>query len=365
MSTSYSFIDTQTALIKPFDRFKFVIVFILMTSLGYLAATHLIYSQASFDLLRERNYAQYSVAFGAILGTFWGVTQWLVLRRYIPGWKWILVVGLSTTVTFSIQAVFDMWKDSLVSSPDRLAIQGTPIVLLLVVSLATSIGSSFLSGYLQWFVISPHVKKARWWILITLFATLVFGALSILVVSTPSWLPFNRNVFKATILPATQAIGFCLLKKKSVNILQSPLALAPDIVDYWDIKRLQKILYMNINRLWKGDLSMSAGQLTYLVGVSRSGAVVTYEPMDPTSTDNVDQTPLPELAIAPHEEPMEAETLTAFAKFQIVFMPPGILQIDAWRGIPLTWIGLAVGVGIVGVSILSAWLQIDLLPSGV
>jgi hypothetical protein len=38
---------------------------------------------------------------------------------------------------------------------------------------------------------------------------------------------------------------------------------------------------------------------------------------------------------------MEAQPSTVLAKFQVVFMPPGILEINAWRGIPLLWIGVA------------------------
>jgi hypothetical protein len=394
MSTSYSFTDTQKALIKPFDRIKFIIAFIFLTIASQLVAHYFVAAQPAFQLLRERSYIQYSVASGAIFGTFSGAAQWLVLRRYIRDWRWILVAALSTIVLLSVQGVFDAWKESLFASR---GLNQIPILLLAIVSLSMTIGQSFLSGYLQWFVISPYVKSALWWIRIPFIAALTVGLLSALVVLTNTW--FNLDVLRnedsirliilevltvsrkslgsisvldlisfsflrMSVLPIIQAISFCLLNKKSINdqaTLQSPLALAPDIVDYWDIKRLEKILYLNINRLWKADLSMADGQLTYLVGVSHSGAILAYESMDQASTDNVSQTPLPELAIAPQDETMEAQPSMAFAKFQVVFMPPGILQINAWRGIPLLWIGVALGIGIVGISGLFAWLQIDIL----
>ena len=74
-------------------------------------------------------------------------------------------------------------------------------------------------------------------------------------------------------LPAIQSLGFCALNRKSLDdlpILQTPLAIAPDLTNYWEIGRIKKTLDKRISRIWKTDLDPVAGKLTYLVGIDRS-----------------------------------------------------------------------------------------------
>ena len=59
---------------------------------------------------------------------------------------------------------------------------------------------------------------------------------------------------------------------------------------------------------------------------------------------------------------MEKEDLTSVAKFKVIFSPPSEFQIYSWRGIPLLWIGVALYIGVVVISIFCAELQIDILP---
>jgi hypothetical protein len=249
-------------------------------------------------------------------------------------------------------------KESVISSvANGLSGQEIHLAILATVMFLISLGSIFIVGYLQWYVLRPYVTKARWWILIPFIAVLAGGGLFIIEFLSSGLLRFNRNVLNMTMLPITQAIGFCILKKRFVSehpTLQSPLALATDIVNYWDVQKLQKILYTRISRIWKTDIRTSIGQLTYLIGVNHSGAMI-YEPMNQASIDNVDRTPLPELASNPSFAASETEGLTDFAKFHVVFTPPGTFQIYSWRGIPLIWLGVAVYSGIIGISILCVW----------
>ncbi|MFB2980283.1 hypothetical protein [Microseira sp. BLCC-F43] len=304
------------------------------------------------------------MAAGIISGMFLGTSQWLILRQYISDWKWILVMGLGLASIASIQTVSDLWINSLLSPANAGSGAGISLLLVLTVILLTSIAAILIYGYLQWYVLRPYVTQARWWILIPLIAVLSGGVPLLLGFLTRGWLRFNLDVLSLTLLPTTQAIGFCLLKKKSVSqhpLLQSPLALATDIVNYWDIQRLEKILDYRISQIWKTDLRTSIGQLNYLVGVNWNGTVIAYEPMNQASADNVDQTPLPELASESSSVAWETEALKGFAKFQVVFTPPSRVQISSWRGIPLIWLGVAVYAGILGISMLCAWLQIDIL----
>lgn len=339
-------------------------IFILTTGLSQVVG-HFVSNQPTFDLLWERSQMQYGIATGIIVGMFIGASQWLILRKYISDWKWILVVGVNTAFISTIQANINGWTESILSSVNNFF--APEMLLWLTFNLLALISSVFIYGYLQWYVLRPYITQARWWIFIPFIAVLLgifpFG----LSVLTRDLLSFNITFIQLTMLPATQAIGFCILQKKSISdrpILQSPLALAPDIVNYWEIERLEKILYQNISRIWKTDLSASIGQLTYLVGINHSGDIITYQPINHASVDNVDQTPLPELSSEPNGIALKAENLTSFAKFQVVFTPPSMVQIYSWRGIPLIWLGVAVYLGIAGISILFAKLNIDILSFG-
>ncbi|MEQ9622348.1 hypothetical protein [Coleofasciculus chthonoplastes] len=360
MPTSYNFADTQQLLIKPFERLKFVIIFILITALSHVVA-YFVYSQPAFNLLWEESPIQYGVVIGLIQGTLTGAAQWFIIRKYISDLKWILVVAATTTFITCIRTVLNMWQESLIFSGNVFPKQG--IILVYVLTVLIAIGTPLIYGWLQWYVLRTYIINARWWIFIPLIAGLatifisVLGGLPYYLGFSPDvWLRFNMTIINQTLLPATQAIGFCLLKKKSVSeqtLLHSPLALATDIVDYWDVKKLEKILYASIEQRWKTNLSTSIGKLKYLVGVNRNGSMIIYEPMNPVSSDNVEQTPLPELASDSSYATFEDEHITGFAKFKVAFIPPGMLQVYSWRSIPLLWLGLAVYGGIIGMSMFS------------
>jgi hypothetical protein len=370
MHTSYNFTDAQKLLIKPFERLSFVIVFILVTGLSQVVA-YFVCTQPKFYILWEQSQIQYGIAAGIVAGVFCGASQWLILRKYILDWKWILVVGLSTTLSTVIQTTSKMWAESF--NPSSLSStnngsfgqQTSPLAFAIVMGFL-SIASIFISGYLEWYILRPYVTKARWWILIPLISVLAVVFLRIPEFLTLVFPRFSMDVISLTMLPTTQAIGFCLLKKKSASehpILQSSLALAPDIVGYQDVKRLEEILHKSISKIWKTNLSESIDKLIYLIGIDYSN-VMTYELMNQVSADNVDQTPLPELASNASHIALENKGLKKLAKFQVMFVQPGSLQIASWRGISVLWIGIAVYSGIIGISFLYIWLKIDILPFG-
>jgi hypothetical protein len=143
------------------------------------------------------------------------------------------------------------------------------------------------------------------------------------------------------LLPIVQSVSFCFLKKKQDSthpVLNSSLALANEIVDYRSIQRLKRILYRSISDEWKADLEEVAGKLTYLVGINNSGNIIACEPMNQASIDHVWETSLPNLYSDPSI--LEAEDSVKFAKFQVIFTPPGIIQIRSWQGISPLLIGV-------------------------
>lgn len=165
MPTSYNFADVQQLLIKPFERLKFVIIFILITALSHVVA-YFIYSQPTFGLLGEQSQIQYGLATGLIRGTLTGASQWFILRKYISDWKWILVVGATTTFGSCIRTALNMWEESLIFSGNGFPTQGIIIVYLVIVLMAISI--PLIYGWLQWYVLHPYITNARWWIFIPL-----------------------------------------------------------------------------------------------------------------------------------------------------------------------------------------------------
>jgi hypothetical protein len=139
---------------------------------------------------------------------------------------------------------------------------------------------------------------------------------------------FNSDIFPRSIVPIVQATGFCVLDRRTVsggNVLSSPLALAPEILDYWDIQKLAKKLHKKIFKLWLTDLKRSTGKLSYDVGINYDGDIV-YEPVDQNSHDNVYLTPLPLLVRQNSSINLEDETGQNFAKFKVVFVPPSTTQ---------------------------------------
>ena len=341
--TPYSFANSQKLLIKPFDRLRFVLVFITATILSQIAASF-ISNQPAFDLLWERSQIQSGIVTGIISGVLLGASQWLVIRKYISDWKWILVSCFVATVAITIRTSIDLWVQSVIASGSALSGQEQWVILTVIISLITVIGTFLMSGYLQWYVIRRYVTDARWWIFMPSIVAAILAVVGLVRYLTHNLFSFDQNIVNMTILPATQAIGFCLLKRKIVReqpISQSSLALAPDLVNYWSIRKLEKQLRSQIDRIWMTDLE-TAKKLNYLVAINQTGEIVAYEPLDRDSADLVRETPLPQLAENAHNQSCYAEDLTSFAKFQITFTPPGIVQSYSLRGVPLLWIGIAI-----------------------
>jgi hypothetical protein len=400
MSTLYNFVYAQRLLIKPFDRVWFIVVFVSATAIcseiGSFFWPQLI-CQAIGDLclsqaisapawVQER--LEYSIVTqlltGILTGTMVGCVQWLVLRRYLSTWKWILATVQYFTIISIYQAIVTMWRNSYFTNSDLSASAGMSAVVLPIIIINVGvIVAVLIGGYIQWYVLRPYVTQARWWILVPLIATIVGGVpialrtllpllylyLSSQNLSSPNLSlllpPFSPDFISLTMLPATQAIGFCALNKKSLEdrpILQTPLAVATDITNYWEIERIKRTINIRISRIWKNDLEPVDGKLTYLVGVDRNCTQIAYEPMDRNSLERIALTPFPELVESANYIAGEAYFSTAFAKFRVVLAPPGTVEIKSWRGIPLKWLALATYLSIMGMSILVIIVAMKLFP---
>ncbi len=382
MSDSYNFIDAQRLLIKPFDRVWFIIVFVSATAIcsaisSYFWPQLICYTIGNDLCWTESNsipgWGEYSIVTQMVTSILTGITigfvQWLVLRRYLSVWKWILAVFQYFAIISIFQAIITTWKNSYLTNSDLSASPGmSAIVLPIIIGIVAIIIIVLAGGCLQWYVLRPHVSPARWWILVPFVAAIVGGvpvalrtllpALS-LYLSSPNLIlpipPFNTDFINLTMLPASQALGFCALSRRSLDdrpILQTALAIAPDLTNYREIERIKKTLDTRISRVWKTDLEPAVGKLTYLVGVDRSCTQIAYEPIDRNSSDKIALTPLPELVESANYGAGAADRSTALAKFQVVLAPPGTVEIKSWRGIPLKWLAVATYMSIMAMSIL-------------
>jgi hypothetical protein len=347
MFETYSFTAAQKLFIKPFERVKFVLIFCLSTTLSQLVSFFIL-QQLAFDALGELNEIQYSIVAGILTGTFVGAAQWFVLRKYVPDWKWILVVSLGITFLSSISATSRVLNSS--SFPNI----NLQVVLLYLIQAIASLGALLLYGYLQWWILRPYIVKGRWWIFLPLISILIvpFHVIFIYLTGIRSLVNFDFYIFSSILSPAIQAISFCSLQRKSPlnahpevsSQVESNLFLAPDIVNYWKIRSLTRKLYQRINQAWKTDLNCNE-QLIYLIGVSRNGTIIGYEPMNKVAVDCIDQTPL--LNLTHHSDSTNSLSI---AKFQVVFTPPATVKIYSWRGIPLLWLAVSVYLVILAIS---------------
>ena len=359
MPISYNFANAQRLVIKPFDRLGFISLYLFATVVSIYAA-NIVTGQAPFVHLWQQNPMQFIIIAGLIGGTFMGAAQWLILRQYFPDWKWILAVAVGSTLFNTLQFAFDKRFDELLfGTVENLSSSRSNAATELTAMYMALLGATVIAGFLQWYILQAYVASAKWWMIIPLITTLVAIIPLVLSVLAQQYisLPFPILTNVIYLYPAIQAIAFCGLHKKSEqNILQTALACAPDITGYRKSRSLGNKLYARLTQLWATELSLSVGQLSYLVGINATRSQIFFEPMNATSANNVDLTPLPIIASSVDEADQQLEG-ESFAKFQLLFLPPGIIQIRPWRGIPLVWISLGVYGAIVAIQYGLAWLQ--------
>lgn len=358
MPLSYSFANAQCLLIKPFNRLGFIFLYILASGVSIFAANFLTQQDTYVQLLLS-NPKQYTIIAGLISGTFMGAAQWLILRRYFPDWKWILALAFGSTFSSTLNYIINArWNQTLFKSVGDLSGPSIGIVETIAMYMAL-LGASVLAYFLQWYILQAYVAPARWWIMLPFITAPVVMLPFLIKTLAQTNIPFPISIQSNInlLFPASQAIAFCCLHKKSKpKILQSALASTKDVTSYRMNQVLRKKLYASLTQLWRTGLSSSIEQLSYLVGVHSHKSKIIFEPMNSTSADNVDLTPLSKIAspLKEAEDQLENET---FAKFQVIFSPPGAIQIHAWRGIPLVWMGVGVYIAVIAIQSFWTWFQ--------
>ena len=350
---AYQFLDAQKLLIKPFDRLNFTLLYIGVSVLsGELIERCL--SMHPIDDIGMTDSLEYKLVRGLLLGGLLGFSQWLAIRKYIPDPQWILA-----TVTYSSLAALAgvFWRSQFNWSGSMATGSASLTALLWLTSYSGSILIAFIYGYAQHYVISPYIRKFRWWLWVTLISV-GFQVMGIfLVMFAYAYLPtlqINYKILFSAGIAAIQAIAFCCLyRKSSLNESENPtldpafnLAAAPDMSDFWKIRRVQQDIERKILKVWATDLNGNH-DLTYSIGVSSVGIIVACVPQSQRAIDRITETPLSTLI-----ENSEHSLNQPIAKFNLTFSPPGIAKLESWRGIPRRMLSLALAVGILVVSLL-------------
>lgn len=251
-----------------------------------------------------------------IVGASLGVCQWFILRKYLPGWWWIV----ATCVGWSISTVFARaWQDYIGGS-------------------LSSIFYIWL-GITGWLLLRRKVFTAWWWLFIAPFSIYVFKLTAAIVffalmqVNLSGWRTPSVILIQNTsgvVFGLIQALILCIFRKKSgknsasISELDLPLFLAKEITDSGQIQALAQKLRYKIERAWQKKTNLTQ-KLIYIVAIASDGSIVFYHPVNQPAINHINLTPLPNLVESKYTGGVAVEQLVA--RFRVVFTPSGGLEI--------------------------------------
>lgn len=103
----------------------------------------------------------------------------------------------------------------------------------------------------------------------------------------------------------------------------------PGITDPATLTTLGQKLYEQIDGSWKSYPTFTSN-LVYQVQVQRDGAIAGYDSLNKPAQDYLGETPLPELAS--NSATLAESSTQPQAKFLVLLMPSGTLEISPWIG---------------------------------
>jgi hypothetical protein len=351
-------------LIEPSARTGFTLLFISATSLGCLLAWLALHPLQGQNLPPFSQTGGLLGAFinGIVLGMMVGALQWLVLRRMMPDWLWILTSAAGFTVSMIVTQTWQEWFQKSGQAADWLATLPVPMVPAFFVFLAAF--CTLWQGLLQWLVLRQYSRPSWVWILIPSIAILLTALLLGLhqfFLEQGLKLPLQSSVLAVGVLGLTQAITLCSLHKRTAFPIQleNPLlANAPLITQQRQIRRLTRRLANQLNRSWEGDV-VCERPASYLVGVTEAGAIAAYEPENLTAVDYVEHTPLPQMLNSAQGFMLDGQ-YSPLARLQVTFLPSGSLQVRGAKGVALFPLAWKLLLAIVVISVLAGNFKISL-----
>ncbi|MGB3534533.1 MAG: hypothetical protein WBA13_13590 [Microcoleaceae cyanobacterium] len=101
----------------------------------------------------------------------------------------------------------------------------------------------------------------------------------------------------------------------------TPQVATATALDPAQLEQLSQTVYQTIDQAW--TTTPVTGESVYRVKVDQNGSIIGFEPKSSVATQNVDNTPLPELASS-----QGVTTAPSFAEFDVIFQPDGLLQLN-------------------------------------
>jgi hypothetical protein len=335
----------QQLLIPPFERIQFISLFVLATGVGWFLIGFILRSvqDPSLSNYLEGKGLLSALVVGFVSGLVVSATQWLVLRRYLPDWLWILAGATGYVLLTTTLEAWWGWIGQAMTLPEVTALTDKvlPQTLIILTGMIRTLLAAICSiwlGLAQWLLLRHYTRSSRWWIGVPSIAVILsalFTAFSAGLVLLKVNFSLDVNVLGAGILGMTQAIALSTLSRRGTTA-NAPFTSAPEIVDYHQITRLGTQLRRHLNDAWTGE-PLTQADLNYWVAVTETGAIAAYKPTHQAAIDQVGQTPLPKLVIPEVLNP-ENGTVPPLAHFDVTFLPSGSLRVRPWRGIPLLWI---------------------------
>lgn len=352
LSTLQIYLNPKQLLVEPFERLRFISLFVFLTLLAGLVSTH-ISSHLPISPLPPKpgpfsvvdNYRAVDASiFGAVFGTTLGASQWLILRKFIPDWRWIMATAVGFSGFRLIQQVWGNWSSNYYMSG-----QMSLMILLALPSLVITLLAAVCLGLLQWLILRYYVRPARWWVFIFPFVLLIklvlLTSFSIFSLFNLQWpVTLDWGIFSFGVLGISQATGLCSLQRKVKNADQfastehnQRLAVAPEITSFRKLRVLSNRLYYQIHQPWKQEISAPA-DLVYLLGVTTGNKIIACLPANQLAASYISQTPLPTLVSCFSEDDVEQLSHQSLARFLVTFTVKGGLKIRSCRSYKLFWI---------------------------
>jgi|GEM_PF-1201566 hypothetical protein len=87
------------------------------------------------------------------------------------------------------------------------------------------------------------------------------------------------------------------------------------------LEQLSQSVYQTINQAW--ITTPVTEESVYRVKVDENGSILSFEPKSQVASENVDNTPLADLATS-----KDVTTAPSFAEFDVIFLPSGLLEVN-------------------------------------
>ncbi len=354
-------------LVPPFDRWRFTLLFVIATGIGWLLVGLVLppLQNPSLPASWVNDGLLGAFVSGLVTGLIVGATQWLGLRRYVPDWLWIIAntagyVLLMTTLQGWRNLLEQGWHSNLVGG---LALPTSPDIELVIAGILgttlTALCTLWL-GWLQWLVLRQYARPSWQWVFVPAIAVLVssclfFAGSALVSAGVPTYL--DANILGAGVMGTTQAIALCTLSQylEPTNSDRSLLLVhAPQLKGRKQITTISLQLQQKLSQAWTTSIGCPH-PLTYLIGADATGAIVASAPTNQPATEHLHRTPL--AAIALPATITQTAALPPVARFQVTFMPSGKVKIRVWKGIPLLGLATLMLLFTIAASVLGSYLM--------